>query len=358
MNHLDLYDVLAVAARVMRCDPDAAIRRTELEVVAQVLSEMTSPQRSDELAEASATLLSGLVRKRPFDGPNRTIAVALALQLAALNGADLELEPVDELDELLDRVKEARIAVPEVADVLRGRLRPRDRTAVMVSRFGEEQQIHPEEIGMFERFSERARRVMVLAQEEARTLQHNYIGTEHVLLAILTDGGGGAAKVLADCGLSAAAVRALVLEIVGRGDGAQSGHIPFTPRAKRVLEYSLREGLELGSAQLGTEHLLLGIIRDGEGVAAQALIKLGADLPKVRRQVISSLEHRRRAESAVAGFLAEGAEHSGNFSWETPGRRHHLLGELKSLLDENERLHREVVRLRDKLRHHEIDPDA
>ena len=210
---------------------------------------------------------------------------------------------------------------------------------------------------MFERFSERARRVMVLAQEEARSLQHDYIGTEHVLIAILEEGDGVAAKVLANLNISAAATRATVLEIVGRGEKSPSGHIPFTPRSKRVLEYSLREAMQLGHNYIGTEHLLLGIIRDGEGVAAQALVKLGADLPKVRQQVCNWLEQRQRAQTAVSEFLAEDAEHSGNFSWATPGRKHHLVSELRSLLDENDHLYEQVRRLRAKLRRHNIDPD-
>jgi hypothetical protein len=358
MQHLDLYDVLAVAARVMRCDPDAAIRRTDLEVVGQVLMDVTSPLWRDELAESAAVLLSGLVRRRPFAGPNRTIAIAVVLQLAGVNGADLELEPVEELDDLLDRIKDDRVATPEVVKVLGGRLRPREATAVSVSTFGRQNKVRCEEVGMFEKFTERAQRVMVLAQEEARTLSHNYIGTEHLLLGILAEGEGVAAKSLATLGISTAAVRASVVETIGRGETEPSNNVPFTPRAKKVLELSNREALHLGHAYLGTEHLLLGLIREGKGVAAQVLVKLGVDLPKLQQQVLNWLDRRQRAESAVAGFLAEGSEHSGTFSWATPGRRLHLLGELKSLLDENERLHQEVARLRDKLRQNNVDPDA
>src|SRR6266436_691849 len=142
---------------------------------------------------------------------------------------------------------------------------------------------------MFERFTDRARRVVVLAQEEARMLSHNYIGTEHILLGLIHEGEGVAAKALESLGISLEAVRQQVEEIIGHGQQAPSGHIPFTPRAKKVLELSLREALQLGHNYIGTEHILLGLIREGEGVAAQVLVKLGADLSRVRQQVIQLL---------------------------------------------------------------------
>ena len=142
---------------------------------------------------------------------------------------------------------------------------------------------------MFERFTDRARRVVVLAQEEARLLSHSYIGTEHILLGLIHEGEGVAAKALESLGISLEAVRNQVEEIIGQGGTSPSGHIPFTPRAKKVLELSLREALQLGHNYIGTEHILLGLIREGEGVAAQVLVKLGADLSRVRQQVIQLL---------------------------------------------------------------------
>ncbi|HZK32588.1 MAG TPA: ATP-dependent Clp protease ATP-binding subunit [Corynebacterium sp.] len=142
---------------------------------------------------------------------------------------------------------------------------------------------------MFERFTDRARRVIVLAQEEARALNHNYIGTEHILLGLIHEGEGVAAKALESMGINLEDVRREVEEIIGRGTQPHTGHIPFTPRAKKVLELSLREGLQMGHKYIGTEFLLLGLIREGEGVAAQVLTKLGADLPRVRQQVIQLL---------------------------------------------------------------------
>ncbi|GGO90911.1 ATP-dependent Clp protease ATP-binding protein [Nocardioides phosphati] len=154
---------------------------------------------------------------------------------------------------------------------------------------------------MFERFTDRARRVVVLAQEEARMLSHNYIGTEHILLGLIHEGEGVAAKALESLDISLEAVRAQVEEIIGQGQQAPSGHIPFTPRAKKVLELSLREALQLGHSYIGTEHILLGLIREGEGVAAQVLQKLGADLNRVRQQVIQLLSGFQGKEAAAAG---------------------------------------------------------
>ena len=159
---------------------------------------------------------------------------------------------------------------------------------------------------MFERFTDRARRVVVLAQEEARMLNHNYIGTEHILLGLIHEGEGVAAKALEALGISLEAVRSQVEEIIGQGQQAPSGHIPFTPRAKKVLELSLREALQLGHNYIGTEHILLGLIREGEGVAAQVLVKLGADLNRVRQQVIQLLSGYQGKEAVASGGPAEG----------------------------------------------------
>src|SRR5437016_2387373 len=181
----------------------------------------------------------------------------------------------------------------------------------MRSRQGRARPIRPpcceESDDMFERFTDRARRVVVLAQEEARMLNHNYIGTEHILLGLIHEGEGVAAKALESLGISLDAVRQQVEEIIGQGQQAPSGHIPFTPRAKKVLELSLREALQLGHNYIGTEHILLGLICEGEGVAAQVLVKLGADLNRVRQQVIQLLHGYQGKEPAAAGGPAESA---------------------------------------------------
>ncbi len=194
---------------------------------------------------------------------------------------------------------------------------------------------------MFERFSDRARRVVVLAQEEARLLNHNYIGTEHILLGLIHEGEGVAAEALESLEISLDDARTQVHEIIGHGGQAPSGHIPFTPRAKKVLELSLREALELGHNYIGTEHILLGLIREGEGVGAQALANLGADLAVVRKRVIQLLsgnpgvepaagaatgveapfEVHRPIGSVVGGGLAPSCSFCGRDLWEV---RHYV----------------------------------
>ena len=146
------------------------------------------------------------------------------------------------------------------------------------------------DVEMFERFTDRARRTVVYAQDEARMLNHNHIGTEHILLGLVHEGEGVAASALESMGISLAAVRQEVEGIIGKGKHAQTGHIPFTPRAKKVLELSLREAQQLGHNYIGTEHILLGLVREGDGVGAQVLVKLGADLSRVRQVVVQQLQ--------------------------------------------------------------------
>ena len=159
---------------------------------------------------------------------------------------------------------------------------------------------------MFERFTDRARRVVVLGQEEARELGHNYIGTEHLLLGLLREDDSVAARALAAMGIGLDAVRREVRQTIGPGEGQEAGHIPFTPRAKKVLELSLREALTLGHNYIGTEHILLGLVREGEGVAAQVLVKQGVDLNRARQEVILVLQGQPEEEAGAA---------------ETPGER-------------------------------------
>jgi ATP-dependent Clp protease ATP-binding subunit ClpC len=164
---------------------------------------------------------------------------------------------------------------------------------------------------LFERFTERARQVVVLAQEEARQLKHNYIGTEHILLGLLREEEGLAARVLESLDITVERVRAQVVRIVGSGEEVTSGQIPFTPRAKKVLELALREALQLGHTYIGTEHILLGLVREGEGIAAQVLVELGADLERVRQVAM---------EQQLAGYSAAAEpEPSGTADMTAPG---------------------------------------
>lgn len=364
MRYLGPYDVLAVAARVLRCDSEDAVRRTDLDAVDRVLADV---RHTSGLGEAAGVLLAGLVRERPFGGANRVVAVAVLLQFTALNRAELQLEPVEEIDELLDRITAGNATDQQVGDFVRARLQYQ---AITPEDLGEHMLVNlvlEDEVAqwtaaaewrgsaMFEKFSDRARQVVVLAQEEARRLDHVYIGTEHLLLALLEEGKGIAARVLAATGIKAPTVRDLVVEIIGRGSTANggSGSIPFTPRAKSTFEYAWDEARRRGADKIETEHLLLGLLRDAEGVAGQILTKLTEDPDLVRRKVEERIDWRQRSQSVVAGALAEDAS-----AWTTYGRRHHLVHELNAVLDENERLHEQVAHLRDLLRQHGIDPDS
>jgi ATP-dependent Clp protease ATP-binding subunit ClpA len=249
---------------------------------------------------------------------------------------------------------------------------------------------------VFERFTDRARRAIVLAQEEARLLNHDYVGTEHLLLGLAHEGQGVAARALESLGISLEAVRAQVEAVLGRGERAPSGHLPFTPRAKKVLELTLREALELGHDYIGTEHILLGLIREGEGVAAQVLVQLGADLRRARRQVVQLLsghagsveagartrlvrmsvpDDLRDAEEQLAGVRREkqAAIDAEEFdqaaalrdqerqlvAWVAERERAWTAGvDLAAVVGENQRLHGEVERLRELLRRHGIEPDG
>jgi ATP-dependent Clp protease ATP-binding subunit ClpC len=193
---------------------------------------------------------------------------------------------------------------------------------------------------VFERFTERARQVVVLAQEEARILKHNYIGTEHILLGLLREEEGLAARVLESLDITVERVRAQVVRIVGSGEEVTSGQIPFTPRAKKVLELALREALSLGHNYIGTEHLLLGLVREGESGAAQLLAGRGAGLDATRQEVVRQLASGAGERPAAAKPSKEG-----------------LIADIEALYEEIVRLSREVDRLNELLRRHGIEPD-
>ncbi len=214
---------------------------------------------------------------------------------------------------------------------------------------------------MFERFTDQARRVVVLAQEETRLLNHGYIGTEHILLGLIREDLGTAAEVLKALGIELQAARDRVREICGASDEQQpGGHIPFTPRAKLVLELSLREALQLGHDYIGTEHILLGIVREGQGVAAQVLVELGADLNQVRHRLIGPMH-----ETDSLQIRAERGDPAGLSVQRRviTGRRERLLTSgFRVRLNEFESrltgLEAEIARLRQMLRQHGIEPQA
>jgi ATP-dependent Clp protease ATP-binding subunit ClpC len=196
---------------------------------------------------------------------------------------------------------------------------------------------------MFERFTNQSRRVVVLAQEEARGLHHNYIGTEHILLGLLRDSEGAAATALEAADVTLEGARREVETIIGRGKQEPSGHIPFTPRAKKVLELSLREAVQLGDNNIGTGHVLLGLIREGDGVAVQMMINLGADPSSIRQRVHQELRDSPGDSPATPAAVRARLE-----------MRHRK--EIQDFLDTIARLRAEIARLRAVLDEHGIDP--
>jgi hypothetical protein len=365
MRYLGPYDVLAVAARVLQCPSEDVVRRANLDAIDRVLDGV---RMASGLAESAGVLLAGLVRARPFDGANRVVAVAVVLQFVALNRADVQLEPVADVDDLLDRIAAGAAGHREAAAFIRSRLEHHPVTAEDLQDnlriellLGEEaltldvEQEWWRGADMYERFSDPARRVIVLAQEEARSLDHTYVGTEHLLLGVIAEGQSIAARVLSALGITASAVKDLVVEIIGRGKGGTAGgSIPFTPRAKSTFEYAWGEARARGAEQVRPEHLLLGVLHDTDGVGGQIITKLAADLDQVRRKLDERMNWRERSETLVTDMLTENA----GPSWTTYGRRHHLIHELNAVLDENKRLHEQVANLRELLRRHGIDPDS
>jgi prophage maintenance system killer protein len=328
---LDLGDLVLIAGRVLDFDTRTVLGLIDLDAAEAALAE--AAEAPPEPTEQAAALLCALLARRPFARGNRRVAVVATLQLLVTAGLEVDPEPLGALPALVTRITAGTAGRAETAAWLADRLRPYGtKETRMLGRFGGRGQRRP----LFQRFTERARRAVTLAQEEARERGHDHIGTEHILLGLLRVPEGVAARALESFGISPEAVVAKVEEIVGRGQGSPGGHIPFTPRSKKVLELALREALQLGHNYIGTEHVLLGLVREGEGVAAKVMVELGADLPRVRAQVMELLDDGPRRTAA---------------------HKELVLDELAAVFDENERLHAEVQRLRDLLREHGIDPD-
>ena len=349
MSSLDLGGLVLVASRTLDLDQEAVLALADLDAAESVLT-LARECRGGPAQEA-AVLLVGLVRRRVFGPRSAEVAVMAALQLLALNRQEVgDLGSPAELRELVAGIAAGQLGADELAAWLAERLGPAaasSRAARLLSRRlrsprnpGDPRSADDRMEGeMFERFTKRARNVVKLAQTEARRLDHQQIGTEHVLLGLFGEPQGIGAQALVALGLSLDGVRADVERIIGRGPGAPTGHIPFTPRAKKVLELSLREALKLHHNFIGTEHIVLGLVREGDGVAAKILVESGADLPVVRQEVLR--------------LLSTGV--TDRAGTEPPKER--LIADIESLYEEIVRLANEVDRLTELLRAHGIEPD-
>jgi prophage maintenance system killer protein len=305
---LQVADLVLIASRVLKVDTDAVLDLLDVDAAESALAAAArEPLSLDDPAGPAAALLSALLRHRPLRHGNEQVALVATAQFLALNGFMVDLDPPEQARSVVDDLVAGRLETAELAEWLAVRVRLYEDAATQC---GNESFLRRWLPGRrrpggrgdpFRRFTDRARMVVVLAQDEARRLGHNYVGTEHLLLGLIGVGDGVAAKALEVMGVTGDAVRHRIEELISCGQGAPSGHIPFAPRAKRaMLECALWEARQLGHNYIGTEHLLLGLLREGSGVAAEVLADLGAHHASVRGQLTRLLSGRRDDQPSPA----------------------------------------------------------
>jgi prophage maintenance system killer protein len=337
----DVADLITIAARVLEIDTGDAIDLIDVPAAESALDEARN-RHGAPAEQVAAALLTELIRHRPLPRGNRQVALLAMLQFLGQQGLGLNLQPATAARDLVAGISAGTLAEPAVTGWVAGRLRPLDgKEAGIMRRLTRRRNCEPLAVtaraGKFPHLTDRAYRAVTMAQAEAAALNHNYLGTEHLLLGLLGIDDGVAAKVLTRLGISAPEVRSEIEQIIGRGTAPPAGEPPFTPRSKKVLDLANREARRLGHNYVGTEHLLLGVVREGAGLAAQILGRLGAD----RAAIVQALMP-----------VLSGADHASR-----QHRRALLTSELTALLDDNDRLHAEVERLRTLLRQHGIEPD-
>jgi len=405
MIWLEVADLVVVAGRTLELNTGQVLDLLD-PVAAEVALAQARPRGdAEDPAWQAAALLRALVQRRPLRRGNQQVALAAMLQLLALNGWEVDPEPAEATRAVVAGLSAGRLDTGDVVDWLAPRLRRLDRATTCAKETPMRRwkpitagiamaTMRRQPKGLFQRFTDRARRAVHLAQEEARLLRHNYVGTEHLLLGLLYEGEGVAAQALGSLGISLQAVRGQVEQLIGRGPTTPTGHIPFTPRAKKVLELSLREALALGHNYIGTEHLLLGLVREGEGVAAQVLARFDADHARLRELVLGLVADdcqepgapTRLVRVSVPAELVEAAERlaevrrlkevafdAGDLDSAAALRdqEKQLLADklrlerqltagvdVQTLIAENQRVHRELERLRELLRQHGIEPNG
>jgi hypothetical protein len=317
MRPLDLADLVLIAAKTLGLDTGATLDLLDKDAAEAALAEArrghgdTEPADTEPAdtgpARSAAELLQALIRHRPFHHGNDQVAIMAMVQCLAINGWRADLSPPTAVRTVITEIASGRLPATDLAAWLSPRLFP-DREPV-----AKEAPMHgwrpgrgrPRQAnGMLDRFTARAREVIIAAQDEARALHHNYIGTEHILLGLVNDGDGMGSRALDALGISLDAVRQQVLEIIGEGKQAPAAHIPFTPRSKKALDLALREAMQLDHLYIGTEHILLGLVKEGDGVAFQVLTRLGTDHARIRDQVLRLLAERTqpRNESVPPGI--------------------------------------------------------
>jgi prophage maintenance system killer protein len=395
---LEVADLVVIAGRTLGLDTAQVLDLLDLAAAERALAQARPGRDPGDLVRQAAVLLDALVRGQPLRRGNQQVALAAMLQFLALNGQEMDPDPPGPVVALVAGLAAGMVDISTVADQLAPRLLPAasvkeapmpGRPVRLAMRLRNATTRTQPDKGVFARFTDRARRAVHLAQEEARLLRHEHVGTEHLLLGLLYEGEGVAARALQALGISREDVRGQVEEIAGPGQGSPERPVPFTPRAKKVVELSLREALALGHHYIGTEHLLLALLRDGEGFGARVLTRLGADDALVRGQVLGLLSDESEQagpQTRLAADLADAADRLTRVRQQKEAafdagdlddaaalrdQEKHLLAEKQQLeilltadrggraiIEENQRLHREVDRLRALLRQHGIEPDG
>ncbi len=293
MTAFEVPDLVIAASRTLGLGTGATVDLLDLAAAEAALAEANAVAAGDDVA-AAAALLYALVLRRPFRRGNDAVALVATLQLLAVHGYRANLDPPAATTSIIAGISADEVDAAELRRWLMARV-----YCESDARQGEKAMrnwLPARRAGLFGRFTNDARQVVVLSQEEARILDHNYIGTEHLLLGLIHAGDDVAARALESLGISLEAVRQQVEKIIGHGQQAPSGHIPFTPRAKKVLQLAKQEALDHGDGSIAAEHILLGLVREGSGVAAQVLTRLGASVEQVRHEVIRHVACRRAAD--------------------------------------------------------------
>jgi len=305
MIALEVADLVLIASRTLGLDTGQVLDLLDPAAAGQALAQARPGSEPGSPATCAAELLHALVRQRPLRRGNEQVALAAMLQFLALNGQDMNPGPPELTAAVVTRIAAGTLEINDVADWLAPRLRPggsvaarvkealmRDRPGLPLAERIKRATMRTRPKSVFARFTDRARRAVVLAQHEARGLGHGSVGTEHLLLGLLAEGGGVAALALTSLGVSREEARDRVEEIAGRGQGVPAGHLPFTPRLKKVLELSAREAQQLGHTYIGTEHLLLSLLAEDDGIPAQVLAGRGVPDALVRERVVALVTDR------------------------------------------------------------------
>ena len=309
LTPIDLGALVVIAGRALELDAPAVLDLLDVGAAEAALAEAESPAVDGAPAERAAALLSALIRHRPLPRGNDRAAVLATVIFLAVNGWQVDLEPAEDTAAVVADLVAGRRSATDLAAWLAPRISAYREPAVLPSP-AKEAPMHgwlpnlrrgPRRRGdlMFRRFSPRAREVIISAQQEARALHHGFIGTEHLLLGLLRDRDGVAGRTLHVLGISPEAAREQVLDIIGEGKAEVAGHIPLTPRSKKVLELAVQEAVRLDHLHVGTEHILLGLVREGDGVGWHVLHRLGLTVPRVRDQVLQLVSQDRQAPSHV-----------------------------------------------------------